>query len=364
MVLGAWVLVRVAMWETPFAPDPQISPKIQPRLAATAATQEHSAGRRMVPDPLLLRTSRSSLQRPALEPLQRPTLAAGIARAPARQNTAKQTGIAGSPPAVPLATGGRGQERIADSRHAQADSELATGPIVPGAIHAPQAARDFAAIAPTRRWGADLWALWRDDTTTSITSGRPSYGRSQVGAVLRYRLAPASRHAPHLHLRATRALQGESESEVALGASARPVPSLPVRLAGEARVSDRAGGTELRYAAYAVSEFAPLALPAGFTGEAYVQGGYVSGDFATAFVDGQARISRDLAASNDFRLSAGAGAWGGAQHGAERLDIGPSAGIGFRIGQTFGRLSADYRFRVAGDAEPSSGPALTLSAGF
>ena len=30
----------------------------------------------------------------------------------------------------------------------------------------------------------------------------------------------------------------------------------------------------------------------------------------------------------------------------------------------FGRAAVDWRFRVAGDADPGSGPALTLSAGF
>ncbi len=66
----------------------------------------------------------------------------------------------------------------------------------------------------------------------------------------------------------------------------------------------------------------------------------------------------------DFDLRAGAGAWGGAQEDAARLDIGPSASVSFQLGEGRGRLAADYRIRVAGDAEPSSGPALTLSAGF
>ena len=58
------------------------------------------------------------------------------------------------------------------------------------------------------------------------------------------------------------------------------------------------------------------------------------------------------------------GAWGGAQDGASRLDIGPSAAVSFRLGEGRGRVAADYRIRVAGEAEPASGPALTLSAGF
>ena len=210
----------------------------------------------------------------------------------------------------------------------------------------------------------DLWAMWRDDTTTPLTSGRPGYGRSQAGAVLRYRLDPASNYAPQMHLRATRALQGSSETDVALGASARPISSLPVRVVAEARVSETVNGTELRGAAYAVTELAPVNLPVGLSAEAYLQGGYVSGDFATPFVDGQARITRELAGTGDFRLSAGGGAWGGAQDDAQRLDVGPSAGISFRLGEVQGRVAADYRFRVAGNAEPSSGPALTLTAGF
>jgi len=44
--------------------------------------------------------------------------------------------------------------------------------------------------------------------------------------------------------------------------------------------------------------------------------------------------------------------------------VGPSAGISFRLGEAQGRVAADYRFRVAGNAEPASGPALTLTAGF
>ena len=117
-------------------------------------------------------------------------------------------------------------------------------------------------------------------------------------------------------------------------------------------------------AAFAVSEFPPIALPGRTSGEAYVQGGYVTGRDATGFVDGQARITRDLASGDRFRLSAGGGAWGGAQDGSGRLDIGPSASLSISAGGINARLAADYRFRVAGAAQPASGPALTISAGF
>ncbi len=214
------------------------------------------------------------------------------------------------------------------------------------------------------RWSVDGWLLWREDTTTPVLSGRPSYGRSQAGAVVRYELAPGSGHRPQAHVRGSTALQGARDMEASAGLSARPLPQLPLRVAAEVRLGETAQGTRVRPAAYAVSEFPPLELPADTRGELYLQAGYVGGTYATAFVDGQARVDRSLHAMGDFDLRAGAGAWGGAQEDAARLDIGPSASVSFQLGEGRGRLAADYRIRVAGDAEPSSGPALTLSAGF
>lgn len=218
--------------------------------------------------------------------------------------------------------------------------------------------------ARTRRWSGDGWLLWRDDTTTPVTSGRPSYGRSQMGAVVRYSLAPQFGQRPQAYLRAAGALQGARENSVAAGLSARPLARVPVRLAGEVRVNQRSLGTQVVPAAHAVTELAPQRLPGGFVAEAYGQAGYVGGRNATAFVDGQARIDRTVTANHNFDLRAGAAAWGGAQDDGSRLDVGPSASLSFRLGAARGRVAADYRFRVAGDAEPASGPALTLSAGF
>ncbi|RPF71978.1 hypothetical protein [Aurantiacibacter spongiae] len=217
---------------------------------------------------------------------------------------------------------------------------------------------------PGSRWSMDGWALLRRSEARSFAAGTPGYGGSQLGAVLRYRLSPSSRHAPQIHLRGSQALVGERESEVALGLSARPIATVPVRVAAEMRATADGRGLRPRAAFYAVSELAPLALPAGAVGEAYLQAGYVSGDFATAFVDGQARVTRAIVSFEGAALEVGGGAWGGAQEDAARLDIGPTAVARLSIGQVRARLAMDYRLRVAGDATPASGPALTLSAGF
>ena len=229
---------------------------------------------------------------------------------------------------------------------------------------APMLAQAPARLPSASRWSADGWLLLRRDTTTPLIAGQPSYGRSQAGAVIRYDLATASPLRPQAHLRASAALAGPREQELAAGFSARPLAGVPVRLVAEARAGETGGGTKVRPAAYAVTEFPPLRLPLGLRGEAYAEAGYVGGAFATAFVDGQARVERPLARAGETELSAGGGAWGGAQKGAARLDIGPTAAVSFRLGDSRGRIAADYRFRVVGEAQPASGPALTLSAGF
>jgi hypothetical protein len=213
------------------------------------------------------------------------------------------------------------------------------------------------------RWSADGWLLLRQDTTNALAFGRGSYGRSQAGAVLRYDLGPSSPLRPMAHARVSQAI-GARESELALGLSARPLPKVPVRAAVELRLTQANGQTLVRPAAYAVTELPTFELPLGFTADAYGQAGYVGGRYASAFADGQVRAERRLAEFGDAKLSAGGGAWGGAQKGAARLDIGPSASLQLKLGATNSRVSMDWRFRVAGDAEPASGPALTISAGF
>ena len=137
---------------------------------------------------------------------------------------------------------------------------------VPGV---PAAAPLLAAPAPAPRasaaprWSADAWLLVRRDGTTPLLSGRPSYGRSQAGGVIRYRLASAGALRPQAYLRASTALAGAREQELAAGVSARLLPAIPLRFAAEARAGETARGTRLRPAVYAVTEFPPLARGAG-----------------------------------------------------------------------------------------------------
>ncbi|MCJ2187948.1 hypothetical protein [Novosphingobium beihaiensis] len=190
------------------------------------------------------------------------------------------------------------------------------------------------------------------------------YGASQLGAVLRYRLRPASRHRPAVYLRGTAALGMVRETSAALGLSARPLPALPVTVAVEGRLAGE-DHPSVQPAVLAYTELPPMALPLGLRAESYLQAGYVGGDFATAFADGQLRIDESVLRLGRGDLRLGGGIWAGAQKGAARFDAGPSASLSIPLGRrVFSRVALDWRFRAAGNAAPGSGPAVTLSAGF
>lgn len=219
--------------------------------------------------------------------------------------------------------------------------------------------------AQERRWSGDAWALVRGGSGPGGAGpGVPTYGGNQVGAVLRYRLVHGSSHRPAAYFRVSAALNDFGEREAALGLSVRPVAAIPVIVAAEGRVGALSGRTLARPAVMAVTELPPVALPGRTRAEFYAQAGYVGGAGATAFADGQLRVDRRVAQAGPLELRAGAGAWGGAQRGAARLDVGPGATIGIAKGPAAVRVGFDWRFRVAGDAKPASGPALTVSAGF
>ena len=217
------------------------------------------------------------------------------------------------------------------------------------------------------RWSMDAWALMRKNGDKVPAAGTlpATYGAGQAGAVLRYRLSLQDRHQLTAYLRTTSTVGGISETSAALGMSARPLPMVPIIAAIEGRVTEQGGTRRVQPAAMAVTALPPLVLPESLRAEAYAQAGYVGGRYATPFADGQLRIDRPLATVGRIEARVGAGAWGGIQKGASRLDAGPGATVSMPLSsKVFGRFALDWRFRVAGNAEPDSGPALTVAARF
>jgi len=222
-------------------------------------------------------------------------------------------------------------------------------------------------IGNPARWSMDAWALIRKNGTKIPNPGTlpATYGASQTGAVLRYRLALQDARQLTAYLRTTSTVGGLSETSAALGLSARPLPTMPIVAAIEGRVTEQGGRRRVQPAIMAVTTLPSLALPGSLRAEAYGQGGYVGGRYATPFADGQLRVDRAVANIGRIEARVGAGAWGGIQKGASRLDAGPGATVSLPLSpKVFGRVAVDWRFRVGGNAEPGSGPALTVAAGF
>jgi hypothetical protein len=385
LVLGGWVSARAVMWQPPAdAPAVRIALEMA-RMAQDEPVAEASAGsgedaRFTTPPAPYSPIPAGIVWRPLETSAQRPQVAAPLLVLP-KPSSSSGPWVRPTLPLRPSATAGPspppGTRSLLAAGHQLLWMAALSRTVMPlnleglaqGTGAAPLAPAGLAEARQSRpgRWSIDGWVLWRRGGPGAPAGGLliPSYGASQAGAVLRYRLAPDSGHRPALYLRGTSALGGPREREAALGLTLRPVARLPLALAGEARLTSASGGTYVRPAVYAVTELAPFALPAGLKGELYVQGGYVGGRFATGFADGQLRVDRRLAALGKGELRLGGGVWGGIQKGASRLDAGPSLVIGQPLGGPAAvRLAADWRFRVAGKALPQSGPAVTLSAGF
>lgn len=355
VLLTSWGTARAMLWENPLAPLGQV--RDQPLtgfVPAHLALAPGQVGLPSLPLPVALQgivalDSRSGARRagarldPRLAATQRPVWYAALRELPVR---------------------GDGAAEAAAAPSGSLEPRLVSAPFLPEPTLPPGS-------TASGRWSANAWAFWRQGSDAApISQGRvPVYGASQAGAVLQYRLAPDSTRDPRLYARAYRALVRRGEQELALGASARPIGRMPLRVAGEVRYTDGAFSNALRPAAYAVTELAPFSLPLGARLEAYGQAGYVGGPGATAFADGQASVTRELRqlaglTDNAVRVSLGAAAWGGAQKDAERIDIGPTMRFDLTIGAVPARLSVDWRERVGGDAGPDSGVAATLSTQF
>lgn len=358
----SWVSARAALWDVSV---------IQPPAASAAETNTNPAAI-VPPRQLPVITLPSRPERAAAAPLVRPTTEAPSAplaaptTAPPPHPAASQ--LETEPPLSPQVAAGHQELWLAGMDLLPADPAIAMAQTVPWLPVGPAAAK-----AGASHWSADGWVLLRSggNMFNAPGAGLPGavipagfYGGSQAGLILRYYLAPGSRLNPALYLRGSSGTERPRGEELALGFSLRPIPGLPVRLMTEGRVTRTISGNIVRPAAALVSELPPARLPLGTRAEAYVQAGYVGGRGATVFVDGQARLEKPLVRVSSFELRAGGGVWGGAQRGASRLDVGPTATVSFRLGQVGTRLSADYRWRVAGNAAPGSGPVVTLSAGF
>jgi hypothetical protein len=204
------------------------------------------------------------------------------------------------------------------------------------------------------RWSVSAWALLRSGGERQLATGGV-LGGSQAGMRATYRL----RDGLAVSGRAYAPIDTPEGAEVALGIEWQPLRTVPVRVLAERRQGiGKEGRSAFALLAYGAVSDQPLIGPV--TLDAYAQAGVVGARSRDGFIDGAVRLGAPVAGG----LSAGVGAWGAAQPGVSRFDVGPQVSYRLPVPGATMRVSAEWRFRVGGDARPGSGPALTLSTDF
>ncbi|WP_240502209.1 hypothetical protein [Sphingomonas panacis] len=306
-----------------------------------------------------------------------PDLARGavaVARAPAAATAAPAMARPAPPPGEPVRLTAAWRAAPAASAHGggavrsiqpppfavpvgERDRPQAPPPPIAGLPRSVPAAATAGTTEPSRLSGS-FWLVARGGGGVTSAPLGGQLGGAQAGLRLAYLLD--RRHRLAVMARVTSPL-GSGLREAAIGLEWQPT-RLPVRIVAEQRIA--IDGGKGGPAVELVGGFGPLPIGGGFRLESYAQAGAIHRDRTEGFVDGAAHLSHPIGALGPISIDVGAGLWGGAQRGAERLDVGPSITATLPIANQRLRVSLDWRERVAGGARPGSGVALTLGADF
>jgi hypothetical protein len=107
-----------------------------------------------------------------------------------------------------------------------------------------------------------------------------------------------------------------------------------------------------------------VALPGGFRLEASGQAGVVGAHRRDGFAEAAVVVDHRIGADEHGPLRLGALASAAAQPGASRVDVGPRLTLRLPNVGPGSRIAVDWRQRIAGEARPESGLAVTLAADF
>lgn len=328
LLLGGWIAMRVVlMWPTAEAIVESVTQQVRgnPPLAATVVIPLDRRG-----------AGRVSLRPPAV----------GHRVAVAVRDTSPSIAAADRPSRVARADPDRVALALMGLVHFGGPSQavlLSGGPVGRGPLEG------------ARRWTVSAWLVARGEGAATLAPGG-TLGGSQAG--LRVAFRPLADRPVALFARASRPLQTRG-TEAALGVEVQPFARLPVRAAIEQRIALEDGAAE-GTALSLIGGFDDIALAGGFRLNGYGQAGVIGLNRRAGFADGAVSAARPVAARGDTELLLGAAIWGAAQPGLARLDIGPRAELRLPIASERVRVGVEWRERVAGDARPNSGPALTL----
>lgn len=356
LCLAGWVLLRIGMTWTPAmpaAPEAIRAPWVIPPAPSAPAPWDSEA----------LTRSRIVEAMPARS----------IAHVRWMPVTSEEAGRA--PDAPPPASGGFGADRHALRLALMArllptatgafpkDASIWLAAPPQRATSEPGRGKPFWIRQPLAKWSLSGWLYLRDGSAGApegIAAGG-QLGGSQAGLRLAYGFGDSGRL--RAYGRATMAMRAPEQRELAFGAAFAPLPRLPVDIAVEQRVAIGSGG-RTALAAMVVGGVSDVELLAGFRLDAYAQAGIVGARRRDGFADGSVVVDRRLGPDDRAPLRLGALAAGAIQPGASRVDVGPRLTLRLPDVGSGSRIALDWRQRVAGDARPESGVALTLASDF
>ncbi len=209
------------------------------------------------------------------------------------------------------------------------------------------------------RWSGAGWAFVRGGGYATPLSPAGQIGAGQAGVRVLYRLATGI----SASARISRTIGGPDQTEAAAGIDWQPAPHVPVHLTVERRVAIDRGGRDA-FALGAAGGVYAVPLAPGWRLDGYAEAGVVGARRRDLYADGALRAGRALDLGDGRSLTLGLGAWGAAQPRAARLDAGPSAVLRLPVDGRTIAVALDYRARLAGDARPHSGVALTVGVDF
>jgi hypothetical protein len=356
LLLGCWTLARVAAHWNPAVPLPQHP--VPPILAAKADEPQWA--------PIMEGEQGVAVQPLPAERTVRPRRVNAVATArpaspgridPARWgdglNAMRSAMLARLLPPLP---GNTARAAVAGPAWVKAETLPYAGP--------PGVGRPYWMKRQLAGWSLGSWAYLRSGSGRAPGGGiatASQLGGSQAGARLAYGFGESGRL--RAYGRVTLALAQVRQRELAFGFAFAPLAHVPVDVAVEQRV---AAGSEGRtaLAAMVVGGVGDVALPARFRLEAYGQAGVVGARRRDGFADAAVVVDREVARTPGSSLHLGALAAGSVQPGAARVDVGPRVTLRLPEVGEGSRVALDWRQRVAGDARPDSGVALTLAADF
>lgn len=365
LCLGGWVVLRISMAWNPASPIPAATVRAPWAGAPLMINRPRTGGdltvvrslAHAVPQPAVHHRIFSRLVAPIVAPIGGRSVAA-VMRDGGLNDDRHRLRLVSSAVFPPTMT--------VDSDHGDAHAMPHAGGTVgtPAAVRAaPGHGQPYWMRGNMAGWSLGGWLYARDAPLTPPggIAAASQLGASQGGVRIAYGFGEAGRFRGYG--RATAALQRPQQRELALGVAFAPVPHWPVDLAVEQRL---AAGREGRnaLAAMVTGGVSGVALPGEFRLDAYGQAGVVGMRQRDGFADGAVVIDHRIGPDENARMRLGAFAAGAVQPGAARIDVGPRLTLRLPHVGKGSRIALDWRQRIAGDAVPESGVALTLAADF